>query len=185
MVSRCSSSCARVACNVGLAVRPDATGTGERHHRRVANTPTMKRALILAGVAVAAVAAAAVLFRSSPRTSAQLLADARSLPTPAGVVLERQASVTNDAGGFSTQHFQEAELTYANIDSCDTLRRSWERVLSRARRHFKRDDHPHSFGAIGSLGIAVTDRPEHLGITLGTDDGRCARPFIYALNNPH
>ena len=160
-------------------------GTSERRYGRVANTPTVKRALILAGVAVAAIAAAAVLFRSSPRTSAQLLADARSLPTPARVVLERQASVTNDAGGFSTQHFQEVELTYANSDSCDTLRRSWERVLRRARRHFKRDDHPHSFGAIGSLGIAVTDRPEHLGITLGTDDGRCARPFIYALNNPH
>jgi hypothetical protein len=153
------------------------------HHDPEA-TP-VKRALILVGAAVAAVAVFAVVFRTPVRTSAQLLADARALPTPTGLVFRREASQTSDAGGFSTQHFQEVERTYANSASCGVLGQAWERVLRAAGRHFKRDDKPHSFGAIGSLGIAVTDRPEHLGITLGTDDGHCANPFIYALNDPH
>ena len=145
----------------------------------------LRRTLLFVGVAAAAVVVAAVAFRSTPRTPAQLLTDARALPVPPRLAFERETSVTNDAGGFSTKHFQEVERTYSSSVSCEALGRSWEQVLRRAGRHFRRDDHPHSFGAIGSLGISVTDRPEHLGITLGTDDGRCAAPFIYALNDPH
>jgi len=44
------------------------------------------------------------------------------------------------------------------------------------------DNVPHKFGAIGSLGIVITDRPEKLGVTIGTDNGDCARPLVYSFN---
>ena len=50
---------------------------------------------------------------------------------------------------------------------------------------FRIDNVPHKFGTIGSLGIVITDRPENLGVTIGTDDGTCGKPFVYSFDNSH
>ena len=119
------------------------------------------------------------------RTFTELAADAAAVPVPTGVTFVRQVQSTQDGPGFTTTTFREVDRQFVSTRSCQSLERSWAAVLRRAHRTFHYDNVPHKFGAIGSLGIVITDRPENLGVTIGTDNGECSRPFIYAFSNPH
>ena len=117
------------------------------------------------------------------RTFSELAADAAAVPVPAGVTFVRQVQSTQHGSGFTTATFEEVARQFVTTQSCQNLERSWAAVLRRAYRNFRYDNVPHKFGAFGSLGIVITDRPENLGITIGTDNGDCSKPFIYAFNN--
>lgn len=119
------------------------------------------------------------------RTFPQLAADASAVPVPKGVTFVREVQSTQHGPGFTTATFEEVDRQLVDAFSCQSLERSWAAVLRRAHRKFRYDNVPHKFGAIGSLGIVITDRPENLGITIGTDSGICSKPLIYAFNNPH
>lgn len=119
------------------------------------------------------------------RTFTELAADAAAVSVPTGVTFVRQVQSTQDGPGFTTTTFREVDRQFVSARSCQSLERSWAAVLRRAHRTFRYDNVPHKFGAIGSLGIVITDRPENLGVTIGTDNGECNKPFIYAFDNPH
>jgi hypothetical protein len=120
-----------------------------------------------------------------PRSFSELAADAEAVPTPPGVTFVREAQGTNDGPGFTTTKSEEIARQYASALSCAVLEGTWAEVLRAAKRRFRLANHPDSFGATGSLGIEVTDRPEVLGVTIGTDDGRCSHPFVYSFDPPH
>ena len=124
------------------------------------------------------------LFAQS-RTFAELAADASAVPVPMGVTFVREVRGVEQGPGFTTATFREVSRQYVSQMSCQVLERTWSAVLRRAHREFRIDNVPHKFGTIGSLGIVITDRPENLGITIGTDDGTCGKPFVYTFNNPH
>ena len=50
--------------------------------------------------------------------------------------------------------------------SCKVLEHTWSLYYDEHHREFRIDNVPHKFGATGSLGIVITDRPENLGITI-------------------
>ena len=118
------------------------------------------------------------------RTFTELAADAAAVPVPTGVTFVRQVQSTQDGPGFTTTTFREVDRQFVSTRSCQSLERSWAAVLRKAHRRFRYDNVPHEFDAIGSLGIVITDRAENLGITIGTDNGDCNKPFIFAFNNP-
>ena len=124
------------------------------------------------------------LFAQS-RTFAELAADASAVPVPTGVTFVREDRSVEDGPGFTTATFKEVSRQYVSEMSCQVLERTWSDLLRRAHRGFRIDNVPHKFGAIGSLGIVITDRPENLGITIGTDNGDCGKPFVYSFNNSH
>ncbi len=103
---------------------------------------------------------------------------------PTGVTYVRDVRSVEDGPGFTTARYKEVTRQNVSELSCQVLEHAWSVVLGRAHRQFRIDNVPHKFGPIGSLGIVITDRPEHLGITIGTDDGACAKPFVYSFNNP-
>lgn len=121
---------------------------------------------------------------SGARTFSQLAADASAVPLPGSVTFVHHQQSVEDGPGFTTSTFREVADQYKSSVPCAALESSWADALRRAHRQFKIDNVPHKFGAIGSLGIDITDRPENLGITIGTDDGACATPFVYSFNNP-
>ena len=104
---------------------------------------------------------------------------------PPGVTFVRESQAINDGPGFTTTKSEEVARQYASTLGCAELERAWGNALSGAHRHFRIANYPHSFGATGSLGIIITDRPQVLGITIGTDDGHCEAPFVYSFNQPH
>ncbi len=138
--------------------------------------------LLVCGLALTVVASCGIFAQS--RTFAELSADASAVPVPKGVTFERQVRSVEDGPGFTTSTFKEVSRQYVSELSCQVVERTWTAVLRRAHREFRIDNVPHKFGAIGSLGIVIADKPENLGVTIGTDDGDCARPFVYAFNNP-
>jgi hypothetical protein len=115
----------------------------------------------------------------------QLAADARSVPVPTGLTFVKEVRSVADGPGFTTSKFEEVVRQFHNTIPCLALELSWSATLRAAHRQFRVDNHPHTFGSIGSLGIMLTDRPEHLGITIGADNGYCRAPFVYAFNPPH
>ena len=121
----------------------------------------------------------------SYRSFAALASDAADVPVPAGVAFVSAEQHTNDGPGFTTTKSEEATRQFRTALPCADLERAWASALRAEHRRFAFDDHPHAFGSIGSLGIRITDRPEFLGVTLGTDDGHCTRPFVYAFNANH
>ncbi len=122
---------------------------------------------------------------SQTRTLHELTADVSAVPVPTGVTFVREVKSMQQGPGFSTTTFGEVVRQFVDTRSCQSLERSWAVVLRRADRKFRYNNVPHTFGAIGSLGIVITDRPENLGITIGTDSGACNKPFVYSFNNPH
>lgn len=119
------------------------------------------------------------------RSFAELAADATALPVPKGVRFVSEVRSIEDGPGFTTTKSEQVVRQFATSLSCQALERSWAAALQGANRKFRFDNVAHKFGAIGSLGIVITDRPENLGITIGTDNGDCNRPFIYSFNSPH
>ena len=119
------------------------------------------------------------------RTFAQLATDAAAVPVPPGVTFVGEHQGVNDGPGFTTTKSEEVARQYASALPCEQLQRAWADALRGAHRRFRITNYPHSFGAIGSVGITITDRPENLGVTIGTDDGHCANPFVYSFNRPH
>lgn len=127
---------------------------------------------------------------SSPRTFAELGADARQVPVPAGVTLQKVTSATSDGPGFTTTHSEGVTRVYASALACDELQARWVAALRRAQRSFHLDAEPRLFGSSGQANIAITDRPEELGVTLGdiATDGHyleCRSPFVWSFNQPH
>jgi len=120
-----------------------------------------------------------------PESFAQLRADAEAVPVPPGVTFISEGQSVEDGSGFTTTKYEEVVRRYASPLACDELERTWGDTLRAAHRRFRIANYPHSFGAIGSLGIVITDRPQNLGITIGTDDGHCGTPFVYSFNQPH
>ena len=139
--------------------------------------------MLLCGLVATAMAGCSVFAQS--RTFGELAADASAVPTPMGLTFVRESRSVEDGPGFTTATYKEVTRQYASEMSCQTLEHNWSVVLRRAHREFRIDNIPHKFGSIGSLGIVITDRPENLGITIGTDDGACGEPFVYSFNSPH
>ncbi len=151
-------------------------------HESLASWQTVRRVIpmLLMGFVIAGCSSV-----SHPRTFTELAADAAALPVPTGVMFVRQVQSTQHGPGFTTTTFEEVVRQFASSQSCQSLERSWVAVLRQAHRKLRYDNVPHMFGATGSLGIVLIDRPETLGVTFGTDNGDCNRPFIYAFNSPH
>lgn len=145
---------------------------------------TLKIVPILLCGLVPTVIAGCSLFAQA-RTFAELGADAAAVPVPMGVKYVSEVRSVEDGPGFTTATYNEVSRQYASETSCQALEHAWSVVLRRAHREFRIDNVPHKFGPIGSLGIVITDRPENLGITLGTDDGACGKPFVYSFDNLH
>ncbi len=139
--------------------------------------------LLVCSLLLAVVASCGTFAQS--RTFAELAADASAVPVPTGVTYVREVRSVEDGPGFTTSTYKEVSRQYESHLSCQVLERTWVVVLQRAHREFRIDNVPHKFGAIGSLGIVITDRPENLGVSIGTGNGDCARPFLYSFNNPH
>jgi hypothetical protein len=135
-------------------------------------------------VAVLAVAVTVTSCNSS-RSFGELAKDAEAVPVPAGVQFVREQRSVEDGPGFTTSKSEQVTREFSTNDPCGSLESSWMKALAAEHRRFHLDNHPHRFGALGSLGIAVQDRSEVLGITLGTDNGSCPHPFVYAFNQPH
>jgi len=139
--------------------------------------------MLLCGFVPTAMAGCSLFAQS--RTFAELAADASAVPVPMGVTFVREGRSVEDGPGFTTATYKEVSRQYVSEMSCQVLEHTWSVVLRRAHREFRIDNVPHKFGSIGSLGIAITDRPENLGITIGTDNGACGKPFVYSFNSPH
>lgn len=149
-------------------------------------TSTSRKIVLLPALILAVVVIACLtIFAQHPRSYAQLASDASSVPVPAGVTFLRETRSVEDGPGFTTATFKEVSFDYVTKLPCQVLEREWADALQRAHRKYKIDNVPHKFGAIGSLAIVILDRPESLGVTLGTDNGYCAQPFIYSFNGPH
>ena len=149
------------------------------------------RLIILAGFAILAAGGIAIAVSSSrPRSFAQLAYDARHVPVPRGITLKNVDEVINDGPGFTNTHFQEVSRSYSNSLPCGTLQRRWIDALRKAKRSFHLLPEPRLYVASGQMEIVITDRPEYLGITLGSlsNQGnytRCNSPFIWSFNSPH
>lgn len=139
--------------------------------------------LVVCGLVLPVLVSCSIVTQT--RTFAELAADASAVPVPTGVTFVREVRSVEDGPGFTTASYKEVSRNYVSGLSCQILERTWANVLRRTHREFRVDNVPHKFGAIGSLGIVITDRPENLGITLGTDNGACGQPFVYSFNNPH
>ena len=122
---------------------------------------------------------------TSPRSFEALAVDAEAVPVPAGVMFVRQVQGINDGPGFTTTKSEQVTRQYRTTLPCQVLENSWVEALRAAGRRYRIAHYPRKFGAVGSLEIEINDRPEPLGITLGTDDGNCANPFVYSFNLPH
>jgi hypothetical protein len=120
-----------------------------------------------------------------PSTFATLRADAEAVPVPSGVSFVRDAQSIEHGPGFATGKFEQVVRQFATSLSCDSLEDRWVHALEAAHRRFQLADYPHSYGAHGSLGIRITGQTHALGITLGSDDGHCEKPFVYSFNAPH
>jgi hypothetical protein len=130
-------------------------------------------------VFLCSLAAILVAACNSTRTFAQLVADASAVPVPPGVTFVRQQQSLNDGPGFTTSKFEEVTREYSCNVPCESLKQSWADVLRVAKRPFQ-------ISSIGSLEIiTITDRPEHLGITIGDGPNHCRSPFVWAFNSPH
>jgi hypothetical protein len=138
--------------------------------------------ILLCGLVPTAIAGCSLSAQS--RTFAELAVDASAVPVPTGVTFIREGRSVEDGPGFTTARYKEVSRRYVSEMSCQALEHTWSVVLRRAHRDFRIDNVPHKFGSIGSLGIVITDRPENLGITIGTDDGACGKPFVYSFNSP-
>lgn len=139
--------------------------------------------MLLCGFVPTAMAGCSLFAQS--RTFAELAADAAAVPVPMGVTFVREGRSVEDGPGFTTATYKEVSRQYVSEMSCQVLEHTWSVVLRRAHREFRIDNVPHKFGSIGSLGIVITDRPEDLGIAIGTDHGACGKPFVYSFNSPH
>jgi hypothetical protein len=166
-------------------VKGGPTATRTRAESRVASGPTRKPSGRAAALTAVALAVALCSGCGSGRTFAQLGTDAARVPVPADVTFVRQSQSVNDGPGFTTAKSEQVTRQYRTDLSCELLERRWADVLRAAGRKYRVANYPHSYGTSGSLGIMLTDRPEVLGVTVGTDDGHCAQPFVYAFNRPH
>jgi hypothetical protein len=119
------------------------------------------------------------------RTFAELSADAEAVPVPSGVTFVRQQQEMSNGSEFTTTKYEQVIRQYGAKMPCTLLEDNWAQALRAAGRRFKITNYPHKFGAIGSLEIEIQDRPELLGINIGTDDGPCPNPIVYASNFPH
>lgn len=143
---------------------------------------------IVAKIMCAALVSAIILLMVSkerPASLERLKADAEAVPVPAGVTFVREGQSVEDGPGFTTMKFEQVVRQYASTLSCGVLERTWADALHSARRRFEFANYPNAFGAIGSLGIRITDRTHPLGITVGSDKGDCGGPFVYSFNRPH
>jgi len=139
--------------------------------------------MLLCGLVPTAMAGCSSFAQS--RTFAELAADASAVPVPKGVTFVRESRSVEDGPGFTTATYREVSHQYVSAMSCQVVEHNWSVVLRRVHREFRIDNVPHKFGSIGSLGIVITDRPENLGITIGTDNGACGKPFVYSFNRPN
>jgi hypothetical protein len=146
------------------------------------------RAALLAacGFGVAVLAAGC----SSALSSNQLAHDAQQVPVPQGLSLSKVTRSTEDGPGFTSSTFEEVARSYVNDLPCDELQAQWLMALRAAHRSFRLDAEPHLYASTGQVEIIVTDRPEHLGITIGDISGSgsylsCSSPFIWSFNDPH
>jgi len=127
----------------------------------------------------------AVVYTDRPLSFARLKADAEAVPVPPGVTFISESQSIEDGPGFTTKKSENVSRQYASTLACEELERRWADALQAAHRRFQIANYPHSFGSIGSLGIRTTDRTHPLGITIGTDNGYCSKPFVYSFNLPH
>jgi len=126
-----------------------------------------------------------VVYTDRPLSFAQLWADADAVPAPPGLTFIGKAQSIENGPGFTTKKYESVSRQYASTLSCDELERRWADDLRAAHRRFEIANYPHSSGSIGSQGIRITDRTHPLGITIGTDNGYCSKPFVYSFNRPH
>jgi len=145
---------------------------------------------VLAAATCGVVAGGLIASCSPPLSFTQLAYDARHVPVPEGLRFVKEVRSTEDGPGFTTTHSEQVTRTFDNSLPCPTLQEEWVNALRRAGRSFTLDLEPRLGGASGLSMITVNDRPEHLGITLGSiaNDGSyisCATPFIWSFNAPH
>jgi hypothetical protein len=115
-------------------------------------------------------------YRSFP----QLAKDAAAIPVPPQVQFVREQRSVH-APGFFTGKFEEVDRQFKTSLSCPALEAAWRGSLTRRHRSF----HVLRFSENGgTLRIELTDRPEHVGISLGNDQ-HCGTPFVWAFNYPH
>lgn len=175
--------CAARGALAGLRLRASwPSSPTEKVNSAVTRTIRLVVLMLLCGLGPTAMASCSLFAQS--RTFAQLAADASAVPVPMGVTFVREDRSVEDGPGFTTATNKEVSRQYRSETPCHVLENRWSVVLRRAHRDFRVDNVPHKFGPIGSLGIVITDRPENLGITIGTDDGSCGKPFVYSFNSP-
>jgi len=126
---------------------------------------------------------------SSHTSFVQLSGDARHVPVPTGVALIGQQRAVNDGPGFTTSTSRQVTLRFASSLACPTLERRWVTALRRNGRRFHVEAQPHLSGASGLNEIVLDDRPEHLGVTLGSISGdgawiACSSPFVWSFEDP-
>ena len=148
--------------------------------------------LVTAGlVAILAVGALFIVQRGArPLSFDELARDASSVPVPAGLQFLSEQRSTNNGPGFSHEKFEEVTRTYRNTLPCDALEERWLSQLAAAGRRIRVDRESKLYVGEGQVEIVITDRPENLGITLGsiTNKGayiECGGPFIWAFNHLH
>lgn len=117
----------------------------------------------------------------SYRTFGQLSADAAAVPVPDAVQFVTERQTMEDGPGFTTSKFEEVTREFQASLSCAALETAWRASLAGSHRGFRV---LRGTANGGMLQIELTDRPEHLGITLGRSDV-CGTPFIWAYNDPH
>ena len=145
------------------------------------------RVLVITGLVLAAGAATGSC--SGQRSFAQLAYDARRVPVPRGVTLVKVERAVNDGPGFTASRFKEVDVSYKTSLPCGTLQQRWIEALRRSKRSFTLNPEPRLYVSSGQVEIVITDRPEHLGITLGSiaNNGsyiRCNAPFVWSFNSP-
>jgi len=121
---------------------------------------------------------------ASRRSYAELSADVEAVPVPGGVTFVRQKQEVFNGAEFTDTKYKQVIRQYRANVPCAFLEDNWAEALRSAGRRFHITNYPHKYGAIGSLEIQIDDRPETVGINLGTDDGYCANPFVYSFNLP-
>ena len=160
-----------------------------RLRNRASSLPELRRAAIAGPGGLLAVVAMVFLVGCGGALSFRRLhADAAAVPVPAGVTFVRESRAVNGGAGFTTTKFEEVAREFRNPLACSRLEQAWSTALHRGERTFSRWDYPHMAGGAGQFGLTITDRPEHLGVTLGqwyAGTQRCRSPFIYAYDDPH
>jgi hypothetical protein len=134
---------------------------------------------------VALLAASSLAACTNSRSFAQLEADADAIPVPRGVTFVSESRGVRDGQLFSGKKYEEVIRHYASSLACEELQRSRADTLRAAGRRSTITNYPHFYGAVGSLGITITDRPPNLVVTIGTDNGGCSKPYVWSSNPQH